>query len=70
MILKRAGSELSATTNKIFSEGAVWQNKIAKALLDDFLNEQRIEAEEYQFMCPISINSTNVVMDFKCKPLM
>ena len=69
-VLKHAGSKLAHANDEIFATGAVWQNKLAQSFVNIFLSEQRIGSDKYEILCPISINSTAVVMDYKCKTLM
>ena len=70
-ILQKAGSKLAFTEEgDIISTGAVWQNKIAKVFLTDFLSQQRIKEDRYEVYSSISINSTAIRMDFKTNTLM
>ena len=69
-VQQKAGSKLGFTDDWIVATGAVWQNKLAKVIVANFLSEQRIKAEFFEFFCPISINQTAVIMNLKTNTLL
>ena len=69
-VQQKSGSKLGFTDDWIVATGAVWQNKLAKIIVANFLSEQRIKAEFFEFFCPISINQTTVVLNLKTNTLL